>query len=156
MIIKNIVLGLIIAVVFLMFSVYGTKLIYNVPDYSDYCGKDKEPAILIDGNRTAEKIKEIENEFRVCQEQFDEAREKYSKNLFIISLVFSLIIIIISALYIHVENVSGGLMLGALFFIIYGTGSYWRYMEDLLRFIVLGVALIVLIFVGFRIGKRKI
>jgi hypothetical protein len=34
--IKEIILGLIIAVVFLMFSVYGTKLIYPEPMYDDY------------------------------------------------------------------------------------------------------------------------
>jgi hypothetical protein len=52
-------------------------------------------------------------------------------------------------------SVSGRLMLGSLFFVIYGTGSYWRYMDDFIRFIILGLALGILIFIGYKISNKK-
>ncbi len=149
---KDIILGIIISIVFLLFSVYGTKLIYEQPKYDDFC-VIKEPHVPLD---KGEKYEEWQNWQEQCMENYEDAREKYSQNLFLISLVFSLIIIVISVLAIKVESVYGGLMLGSLMFIIYGTGSYWRYMDNLLRFLILGVSLAVLIWLGFWLSKRKI
>ncbi len=175
--IKNIIIGIIIAVVFLMFAVYGTKLVYDAPVYEDFC-KDNYPAPLEKiGNCTISselnlKIQDCYNQrgnpisvydeqgcqkdvnCDLCQINWDETQEHYSKNLFIISLIVGLIVIIISAFFLNVESVSGGLMFGSLMYIIYGTGSYWRFMNDWLRFIILGIALGILIYVGYRLARK--
>lgn len=175
---RNIILGLVIAVVFLLFSVYGTKLIFEEVEYSDFCEsypyeypkvytncsyneslnslrqecyRNKENAVSIYDAEGCE----IGIRCDPCQMKFEEARENRSKSMFIITLIFSLIVIAISAFLIPVESVSGGLMFGSLMFIIYGTGSYWRYMDDWLRFIVLGAALGALIFIGYKLSRRK-
>jgi len=150
--IKNIILGIIISVIFVMFCAYGVNLLYDAPEYDNYC--DDRPYI-VDKNLTQQEINEKNQYYKECQEEYELKNENYSKNLFIISLVFSLIIITISTFVINVSSVSGGLMLGSLFFIIYGTGRYWRYMNDWIRFILLGVVLIILIYLGFRIAKKK-
>ncbi len=142
--IKSIILGIIISVVFLMFAVYGTKLSYKEPNYDKYCNKSIIP-------RTIENKTQISEDYQSCYGKYNKARENYSKNLFIISLIASLVVIIISSLFIQVENVSAGLMLGSLFFIIYGTGNYWRYMEDVVRFLILGGVLSVLIYLGYKL-----
>jgi len=46
-------------------------------------------------------------------------------------------------------------MLGSLVFIIYGTGRYWNYMDDLMRFIILGISLGILIYIAYWISKKK-
>ena len=155
--IKDLILGLIIAVVFLMFAVYGTNLLYQAPEYDDYCDESTRPiASPIDKEIINEtELQEFETQQKDCYDEFDAAREPYSKNLFILTLIFSILIIVISILFIHVESVSGGLMLGSLFFLIYGTGSYWRYMDDLIRFLILGLALGVLIYTGYWLAKKK-
>jgi len=150
---KDIILGIIISIVFLLFSVYGTKLIFEQPRYSDYCNIERPFPLEKENATEIEKSQELLKE---CQENYEEVREKYSQNLFLSSLIFSLIIIFISVLFIKVESVSGGLMLGSLMFIIYGTGGYWKYMKDLSRFLILGVSLAVLIWLGFWLSKRKI
>jgi len=150
--IKNLILGAIIAVIFVMFCAYGVNLFYDAPEYEDYC--DERPYI-IDKNLTQQEIDQRNQYYKECQDKYDVANESYSKNLFIISLVFSLIIIAISAFFIEVSSVSGGLMLGSLFFIVYGTGRYWRYMNDWLRFVILGAVLIILIYLGYKIAKKK-
>ncbi len=176
--IKDIILGIIIAVVFLMFAVYGTKLIYDAPDYEDYCDYSR-PMIpnmnkncsynesLSDERQQCYNEKgtpisvydengcEVEINCSTCQQDYDTARERYSQNLFIISIIISVVVISISALFIKIESISGGLMLGSLMYLIYGTGFYWRYMDDLLRFIILGLALGILIYIGYKIGKRE-
>jgi len=152
-------LGIIIAVVFLMFCVFGTKLIYDTPKYEDYCDYSKINYPIYDkGNLSdpefQEQQKEYDKYYKECSEKYDLANKNYSKNLFIISLAFGLLVIIICTIWIEINSISGGLMFGSLMFIIYGTSRYWTYMDDLLRFIVLGVALAILLYVAYWVNKR--
>lgn len=155
--IKNIILGVIIAVVFLLFSVYGTKLLYKAPNYNDYCNQNKYLTPIPTDKPTYNDTyyQQQQTYFQDCQNNWNKANEAYSKNLFIISLVFSVIIIAIASFLISVDAVSGGLMLGSLMFLIYGTGNYWQYMNDWLRFIILGIALLILIYIGYRLARRE-
>ncbi len=178
--IRNILLGIIIAIIFLMFCIYGIKLFYNAPDYNDFCNntytpnkfpvnctpslelQEKQEKCYIDGGISIYEYNgegcEIDLTCDFCNKDFIKAEEEYTKNLFILSLFFSLIIIIISVIVIKVLAVSNGLILGSLFFIIYGTSGYWRFMDDLLRFGLLGIVLLALIWLSYYIskkGKRK-
>jgi len=178
--IKNIIIGIIIAVVLLLFFVYGTKLLYNAPLYENYCNvslinmPEKIPSTTCAQDSIVnQKVQDCYNkkgtpypvyDTRGCQSDvtcsmcnldFEKANEAYSKNLFIISVIISVIAIAIAAFFFSVEAVSGGLMFGSLMFLIYGTGNYWRYMNDWLRFIILGIALIVLIYIGYKIANKE-
>jgi len=180
--IKSLVLGAIIAFVFFFFCIYGTKLIYPNPEYNKFCNinfyeysmPNKIAVTNCSYNAVLEKEKkdcsdskgrpeaEYNNDgcekaikCNMCELDFQKADEKYSKNLFIIAVVFSLIVIAISAFFVAIESVSGGLMFGSLMFLIYGIGGYWRYMNDWLRFIILGIALIILIIISYKIANKK-
>ena len=177
--IKNLILGIIIAFVFLFFSVHGSKLAYTEPKYEDFCNYSyyqypektriinctEKPEVVIKTqdcyNKRGNAIpvydengcqKNITCDY--CQKEYDKADEKYSRGLFLISIIFGVFVIAISALLVSVNSVSSGLMFGSLMFIIYGSARYWRFMNDWLRFIILGIALVVLIYVGYKIGKR--
>jgi len=169
--VKSWILGIIIAVVFVMFCAYGTNLLYKSPEYNQYCRVTPYPyyenitkPICEAGNGTwvqqniecvkAPCIQGYCDYYSKCQTEFDKADKNYSQNLFIISLIFSLIVIGIAMFFIKVESVAGGLMLGSLFFIIYGTARYWRFMENWGRFIILGLALAGLIYIGYRTAKK--
>jgi len=178
--IKNLILGAIIAIVFLFFCIYGLSLVYDEPKVEDYCNKTAEiprPVKLPTECTNEEAINQLNQQCYneggqpvpiydssgcqvditcdYCRQDYNEARESYSKNIFIISIIFSLVIIIISALLIKIESVSGGLMLGSLMFIIYGTVGYWEYTGKLLRFIILGISLLILIYIGYWLSKRE-
>jgi hypothetical protein len=141
--IKEVLLGIIIAVVLLMFLVFGSKLVYDSPEYEDYC----------DYSRI--NVSENNGYYQECSEGYDSARENYSKKMFILSLIVGVIVIVGSAVFININSVSGGLMFGSLMFVIYGTGSYWQYMNDWVRFVILGLALGVLIYVGYWLSSRE-
>ena len=158
--IKEILLGLVIAVIFLMFCVFGTKLIYDTPKYERYCDYSKmnyptaSDKINLSGSELQAQQEAQDQIYRECSEKYDLANKDYSKNMFIISLVFGILVIIICTIFVEIGSISGGLMFGSLMFIIYGTGRYWNYMDDLLRFIVLGIALIILIYVAYWVNKK--
>lgn len=176
--VKNLILGAIIAVIFVMFCAYGTNLVYESPDYEDYCNATYSPTkIATEECEISESLQQkteacwnnkgeaipvydeqgcqIDIICSTCRLDYEKAEEIYSKNMFIISLIVGVIFIAISALLIQIASVSGGLMLGSLFFIVYGTARYWRFMNDWLRFILLGIALLILIYLGYRIARRE-
>jgi small-conductance mechanosensitive channel len=168
--IKNIIIGLIIAVVFVMFCAYGTNLLYKSPNYENYCRIPNTPVenqtLCDEYNGTwipQETLCKMDQPcpqgycdyYTKCQPSWQKAEKAYSQNLFIISIVVALIVIAIAAFLISVSSVSGGLMFGSLMYLIYGTARYWGYMEDWGRFIILGVALIVLIYIGYRLASRE-
>jgi len=158
--IKEIILGIAIAVIFLMFCVFGTKLLYDAPKYEDYCDYSQITPTAYDktnlNNSELQAQEQAQQEiYKQCSEEYESANRDYSKNMFIISLIFGVLIIAFCTIFININSISGGLMLGSLMFIIYGTGRYWNYMDDLMRFILLGIALGVLIYVAYWISKRK-
>jgi uncharacterized membrane protein len=177
--IKDVLLGILIAVIFVMFCAYGTNLFYQEPAYENFCNSsypypaETPNSTCIFNSQIQEKTdncysqngvpryqydangceKDLNCDF--CGKEFTSAQEDYAKNLFLISLIFSLAIILISVLAVKTYSISGGLMLGSLFFIIYGTAKYWGFMEDVLRFIILGIVLIVLIWLAYHIAKKN-
>lgn len=182
--VKNLILGAIIAVIFVMFCAYGTNLAYKSPKYENFCNttsmyRSDIPQKIMPQNCTNWQAMEVvrsncynQNGFPIseydsngceksitcstCNQDFQKADEIYSKNLFIISIVIGVIVIIISFLMLQVPAVAGGLMLGSLFYILYGTARYWGFMNDWLRFIILGVALVVLIGIAYYAARRNI
>ena len=146
--IKEIILGIAITIIFLMFCVFGTKLIYDEPKYEDYCDYQEfsETDYINESYYT--------QVYRECSDKYNEANKDYSKKMFIISLIFGILVIVGCTIFISTNSISGGLMFGSLMFIIYGTGRYWNYMDDLVRFIILSIALVVLIYVSYWTSKK--
>ena len=174
--VKNLLLGIVIAVIFLMFFVYGTKLVYDEPEYDKFCNYSYYyPEKIINCSFNSELQKQMQDCYNqrgipryeydangcetsltcdLCSLEYEEASKDYSKNLFLISLIIGIIVIAVSVIFIKVPAVSGGLMLGSLFFIIYGTTGYWRFMEDVLRFVILGLTLFILIWLAYYLSRR--
>ena len=187
--IKEAILGVSIAVIFVFFVVFGIKAFYKEPKYEDFCprgtlvdvvytkGYYPEP-YLIRGkeadNPCAKAIPEydkfrkdcaakkadvifgydgngcqIGKECTFCQQDYDKARNIYFRNVFIISGIVGIIVVIVGAV-LHITSVSAGLFGGGVLTIIYGTTNYWSELADWARFIILGIALIVLIYLGYK------
>ena len=81
-------------------------------------------------------------------------RNIYFRNVFIISGIIGIIVIIIGVI-LHLTSVSAGLFGGGVLTIIYGTISYWSELADWARFIILGIALGILIWLGYKKLNKK-
>ena len=159
-----------------MFFVYGTKLVYDEPEYDKFCNQSYYyPEKIVNCSFNSELQKQMTDCYNqkgtpqyeydangceksltcdFCGLQYEEANRNYSKNLFLISLIVGIIVIAVSVILIKVSAVSGGLMLGSLFFIIYGTTGYWQFMEDVLRFVILGLTLFILIWLAYYLARK--
>ena len=92
---------------------------------------------------------QIAKECTSCNRDYQEARNIYFRNVFIISGIVGIVSIVIGAV-LGIMSVSAGLFGGGVLTIIYGTMNYWSELAVWARFIILGIALAVLIYLGYK------
>ena len=158
---KQVIVGLAIAIIFTLFINYGIMTFYDRPLYDDFCpnlfeitneiecsGANGEWFEYAEGS-----VPRIEGETgncnnkMSCNEAFDTARESYSKVYFIITLILGLTALI-GGIFIEQKTINLGALVGGLLTLFVGTISYWEFAEDLLRFVILGITLVILIYVA--------
>lgn len=169
--IKNIVIGIAIMILTLFVVMYGINMFYSQPEYEDFCDTERvynimnnETACLDAGGKWTD-YQEIQknpeditrtgycNEDYYCREEYQEASERYYKNIFLITLPLGIIIILLGMFMFGLEAVGSGLMAGGVLSIIYGVGGYWRYSEDVLKFTLSLIGLIIVIFAAYKFNK---
>lgn len=90
-----------------------------------------------------------------CRKEYEVARELYNRNVFIALVILGLASLAIG-LFVSVTGsaVSLGLSLGGLLSFLVASIRFWSDMDEYLRVIVLGLALILLIWVGIKKFKE--
>ena len=177
--IKNVVMGIGIVILTIFVTMYGINTIYPAPEYGDFCETlnkqlipperevtteycTEEAMLCPDGSYVGRDPKNncefsqcIDNSEQIrCREEYETAQEKHSKYVFLISLPLGILIIIIGASLFTLEAVGAGLMGGGVGTLIFGVGGYWRYSDDVLKFILSLIGLIVLIWFSYWINKQ--
>jgi hypothetical protein len=84
-----------------------------------------------------------------CHLNYDEARQKYNRNLFFILMPVGLIIVILG-LFLLVDYLGAGLMFAGLIIMFYATMRYFSDMSKILRALVILVELLVIMWIGYR------
>ncbi|MBS3132075.1 hypothetical protein J4212_06590 [Candidatus Woesearchaeota archaeon] len=84
-----------------------------------------------------------------CNQEFQKVNEVYNRNVFIVTSGIGIIILIVG-FSLNVMGVSAGLMGGGILTFLYGTIRFWNDLPDYGRFIILGIALAILIWLGYK------
>jgi len=172
----SLIIGIVLVVN--LFFAYAIKVIYDAPEYENFC-EEKQVQIIpetqdecvaiggqwTEGNYIQRKLPSassieapiIETD-RVgscypdytCSQLYGDANTLYERNVFVALTILGVALIIISVFIAHLGAVSLGLSLGGILSLIIGTMRYWSNMDDYLRLGVLAVALIALIWLGIK------
>ena len=173
--IKNIIFGIAIFILTMFVGIYGLSTLYGeAPEYGDYCPENliNQSVCESEGGNWIEnsdyvtdsrgEIKQIpvaggycQYDYTPCQKELENAEEKYFKKIFLTALPLGIAIILAGALIMSLESVSAGLMLGGVGMIVYGTGSYWRFTDDWLKFVLSLAGLVILIFAAYWFNKKE-
>jgi hypothetical protein len=164
---KKIALSLAIVVVLNVFFNVGIETFYPTPVYEDFCplpGVDeKTMAVTYPDMATCneaggqwtqpagEGAMGFCDYYGDCYKGHEEAMQIYNRNAFVILTILGTATLLFGLLtHTLPMAVANGLLFGGVVTLLIGTMRYWNYMEDHLRFIVSGVALALLIFVGIK------
>ena len=173
--IKNLVLGIGIVVVFALVLWQGIEAFYPTPEYSDFC-EDYKRAEVVDTRESCEEIgglwnahdglrpKTVGGEPEIegwcerdftCRQEYEDARDKHSKIVFIISLIVGIIVLFIGYGYLSVEPVGSALIGGGIWSIFFGSVVNWRNFSSVWRFVLLLLALIIIIWITLKLNSPK-
>ena len=130
-----------------MYEISGESCVLNE------CGSGCGPDVL----NSFDKLEQCEIVLsgESCQDLFDEANEKYSKKVFYIALPLGIAVIALGAFVFGLEAVGAGLMGGGIGIILYGTGGFWRFADDWLKFILSLAGLIALIWLAYWFNSNN-
>lgn len=168
---KNFVLGIGILVVFALVLWQGIETFHPSPQWDEYCSEARVPKLVPnESGQIVEDTQETCQEnggkwmngycdyYAECQENYDNARDDYSKFVFIVSLIVAILALIVGYAVLNVEPVGSALMASGIWSIFWGTAINWRNFTEIWRFALLLIALILLIWIAYRLnttGNRK-
>ena len=173
--IKAIVLGIAIFIMTLFVGIYGISTLYGEgPSYDAYCPYNliNQSVCLAEGGVWTNNTQLVADpkggiarpvqvdggycqyDYTACQQQFDDAQRSYFKKIFITALPLGIVIIFLGAVVFGLEAVGAGLMAGGIAVMIYGTGSYWRFTDDWLKFLLSLVGLVVVIWMSYYFNRK--
>jgi hypothetical protein len=157
-------LALAIAIVTVSFIFTAIYMVYERPSYEDNCNYRALP-VEID---TAEQCQELEGEwiafegapseirsegycdlYSECDKEYQVYDTSFRKRVFIVALIAGLGVLI-GGIFVPISAVSAGLMGGGLLTLFFGIVQYWDELANVLRLIILGIALAVLIYIGVK------
>ena len=170
---RNLVLGIAIFILTIFVGVYGINTFYGkAPNYDDYCPmvtpQTQAECIKMNGTWTnyneqipPEKIPASATApigycdvYTYCNKRLEVAEKPYYKGVFLIAIPLGIIIIALGLLIFHLEAVGLGLMAGGVAIIIYGAGSYWRFADDVVKFVLSFIGLVAVILLAYYFNKR--
>jgi hypothetical protein len=174
--IKNIVIGIAIFILSLSVGIYGISTLYGEgPQYNDYCPQIYTEVDCIDaggvwistanpngpinipadGSKSAPAREEgYCDNYEKCNKEFEDVQREYFKKIFLTALPVGIAFIAAGVIIFGLETVGSGLMAGGIGLIIFGTGQFWRFTEDWLKFVLSFVGLIIVIGLAYYANKK--
>lgn len=178
--IKNLVLGIGIFVVYALVLWQGIQTFYSAPEFDDFCEGARERFPPLERIGDCEIPQGLEVKIDACQREegyfkydygedgcivggvcdacnldYEEARDLYSRNIFIVALIIGVVTFIVGFRVLRIEPVGSALIAGGIWAVFYGTVWNWRNFGAGIRFVLLLVVLILLIYVALRFNKKK-
>ncbi|MFT4304851.1 MAG: hypothetical protein ACMXX8_02060 [Candidatus Woesearchaeota archaeon] len=155
---KIALLSIAIAIVSVLFIVYGINTFYKGPDRINYCDnvefridvdscEDEDPNCFLDPKH--ETYSTINPEYEKCTENFQKSREKYNMAIFIIMSIIGLFMVI-GSFFINIDSVAFGILAGGILSIFVGVIRNWNNVQDWMKFLILGVVLIALVWISYK------
>lgn len=165
--------SLIIAIIIVtnLFFNYAISLVYTEPSYDKFCpaevyskAYDDKGSCLASGGMWSEQVVPVDSNVKsapktqitgycnatyTCQKNYDTAQKTYNRNVFIV-LVSLGILIIIAGAFVHVSLLSIAFSWSGVLSLVIASMRYWGSAENLIRVLILGVALAVLIWLAIK------
>ena len=156
-----------IAIIFVLFVNYGISTFFNAPDYGKYCERNqselnysgREVCIASGGrwNSNTAYAKPIPADYPVgycdidftCRKLYEDAQKVYDDRSFVVMVIAGFVGLVLGVV-IATESVSSGFLLGGILNLFFATVRYWDRFSDVIRFVLLGVVLLVLVWIGYK------
>lgn len=125
----------------------GIAAFYQAPTAPEY--PIMTAPIKPDGSQSPLDIQK-QREYEAKSRNFQKVNEQYSKNVSIIAIAAAVLLVVVSLLFIEkILILSDGILLGGIFTLIYAIMRGFGNNDEMFRFFVVSVGLLVALFVGY-------
>lgn len=159
-----------IAVMFAILVFTGIYAFYEEPKYDDFCsfrpydyktipstctypsGENVDSCIKAGGSIVFDYDAQgcqVFKECDMCSVNYNDAREKFNRNVFLIAAPLGLIAVIVGLL-ILLDFIGVGFMFGGILTLIIATGQYFSDMSRQMRFIVILIEFALLLYIAYK------
>lgn len=144
-----------------LFVAYLTQALYPSPQYDDFC-----PAVLtgkfIDNPKECTEVggewypdmsSETQgycNATATCQKEYMDVQEVYTRNVFLVFVVFGALLLVASAFLSAAPVIALGSSFAGVLALVIGSIWHWSAMQEWLRVIVLGAALVGVVYLAWK------
>lgn len=129
-----------------MYEIVRDRCVYD--ECGSGCGPDE-----VNTFETNESCQQALYDFQ-CYQRYDAVAKERSKKVFFLALPIGILIIAAGAFFFGLEAVGAGLMGGGVGTLIYGSGAYWPYTQNWIRFLLSLVGLVLLIWFAYFWNKK--
>lgn len=168
----SVILGIVI--VLNLFFNYALSLVYEKPDYENYCPvsqvvttSDNQDECVAEGGQWTENAyygKPVRTDFPepagycdlqyTCRQEYESANDTHNRNVFVVLVVLGALSVLAGTLFRTNAVISGGLSLAGLFSFIIASIRYWGSAGNLARVIILAIALGILFWIAVKRFKN--
>ena len=141
-----------IAIIFNLFVNYGVATFYKEPKWEDFCPRYGPTPVRLDNQSPADYNKEaqkFDEKQQACSKAFEGVKAVYDGNVFIVLVVIGVLAVLLG-IYTKVEAVSTGFLFGGILSVIIGSIRNWSHLTDVWKFILLGLVLAMLVWIGLK------
>src|SRR3989338_5451463 len=161
--IKTKLLAIAIALLFALFVGYGIEVFHDIPPYNELYRFTTSESCIQAGGMWQEypEPQPVGGPTGYCQTppnkeyDYQQVSQQHDKVVFIVPLVVG-VIGIIAGVLLKKEAIGPGFIGGGILLILYGSIRYWPYASDWLKFILLGVALAIVVWVGYKLVDKAV
>jgi hypothetical protein len=139
----SVILGIVI--VLNLFFNYAISLVYHEPVWN--C--EMTPVAAPIEKTPATPSIQDEAKFQACQTDWQTTRDTYNKNVFVVLVILGALSVLLGN-FLGNAVVAQGLALGGVLSFIIASMRYWSSADDLIRLVILAIALGILVYVGYK------
>lgn len=159
--IKKGLLILAIALVLAFFVGYGIEVFDPTPNYDQVYRKfneffTEEECLAQEGKWVKDRMpKPVGEDVAVqgfCEanhEKIELERSQHDKIVFIAAVIAGVLAVVLG-LTLNKDTISTGIVSGGVLLLLYGTIRYWRYANNILKFVLLGITLAILVWIAYK------
>ncbi len=164
-----------IVIVLNLFFNYSLSVVYKSPQYAQFCKNPqvtepittKEQCVNVGGQWSQNgvvpmpqgavvPVKSVSepafycNPDFTCNQNYQNAQNTYDRNVFITLVALGVLVVFLSFVFKSNEVLSSSFALGGVLSFIIASARYWSSANDLIKMIILGIALIILLYLAYR------
>jgi len=133
-----------IVIVLNLFFNYTFSLVYKEPDYSTFCLPT--PTAVPSG----ENVSTLNTQYITCQNNFQTAENNYDRNVFITLVILGALCVVIGSFLKGNTLISVALSLAGVLSFVIASMRYWSSANNLIKVIILAIALAILIWIAVK------